>query len=99
MDSPSNNPLKFIKLLCVCNLLLIYSKDWYIVIEEHLKLKLSKDEWLNNKFIEPYYKFIIRCCTSQDQYATCKSGYCRKGEALEGLFYSINMLKLLFKVV
>lgn len=30
---------------------------------------------------------------------TAKTNICRKGEALEGLFYSINMLKLLFKIV
>lgn len=99
MESNSTNPFKFIKLLSVCNLLLIYSKDWYEFIEENLKLKTSKDDWLNSKFIEPFHRFIIKCCASKDQYATMKSGFSKKGEAIEGLFYSINMLKQLFKIV
>jgi hypothetical protein len=64
MESTSTNPFKFIKVLSVCNLLLIYSKDWYSLIERELKIKQTKDEWLTHKFIEPYYKFLIRCCTS-----------------------------------
>ena len=79
MDSNSTNPFKYIKLLSICNLLLIYSKDWYHVIEDKLKLKKTKDDWLNRKFIEPYHMFLIRCCTSQEQYSTAKGGFCRKG--------------------
>lgn len=99
MESTSTNPFKYIKLLSVCNLLLIYSKDWYDFIEANLKLKTSKDEWINTKFIEPFHRFIIKCCTSRDQYAVMKSAYCKRGDAMEGLFYSINMLKQLFKIV
>ena len=43
--------------------------------------------------------FLIRCCTSQEMYSASKTGYCRKGEALESLFYAVNMLKMLFKIV
>lgn len=99
MESSSTNPFKFIKILSVCNLLLIYTKDWYNIIEEKLKMKKTKDDWLNAKFIEPYVMFLVRCCTSQEQYNAAKGGFCRKGEALEGMFYAINMLKMLFKIV
>lgn len=62
-------------------------------------MKNTRDDWLNTKFIEPYHKFLIKCCTAKDQYNDAKNCYLRKGEALEALFYSINMLKLLFKIV
>lgn len=29
MESSSTNPFKYIKLLSLCNLLMIYSKDWF----------------------------------------------------------------------
>lgn len=62
-------------------------------------MKTTHDDWLNYKFLEPYYRFLIKCCMSKDQYNDAKNFYLRKGQALQGLFYSINMLKLLFKIV
>jgi len=32
MDNHSTNPYKYIKILSVCNLLLIYNKEWYNLI-------------------------------------------------------------------
>ena len=79
MESPSTNPFKFIKLLSLCNLILIYSKDHYELMEEHLKFKKTQDDWLNTKFIEPLHRFVIRCCISKDQYNSAKAGFARKG--------------------
>lgn len=52
-------------MLAVANILLIHSKDYFSFIEEHFKWKGGNDEWLRTKFIEPYYKFLIRSCTSK----------------------------------
>ena len=78
---------------------MLYSKDFFEVIEQHLKLKVSKDEWINHKFLEPYYKFLIKSCASKDMYNQSKNLTMKKGEAYDILFYSVNMIKLLFKTV
>jgi hypothetical protein len=68
LSQSTNNPIKLIRAMSIANLLLIYSRDWFTFIEEHLTSKLSKDEWINQKFLIPYYQFLIRCSTTGEQY-------------------------------
>ena len=85
--------------MSVLNLLMIYDNKWFDLVEEHLKLRVSRDEWLNNRFIEPYYRFLIKCCTSREMYVSLRSHSFKKSSVLDSLFYAINMLRLLFKAV
>ncbi len=99
LNSTSKDPLKIIRALTISNLLLIYSKDWFSVLEENLKPRVSRDDWLNDKFLGPYYHFLEKCCTSKQQYLEACSLAMRRGQAFELLFYTTNMLHLLFRIV
>ena len=99
MQGSSQNPFKIMRLLSVLNLLMIYDTRWFELVEETLRLRASRDEWLNNRFIEPYYRFLVKCCTSREMYTAMRSHSHKKVGVLDSLFYAINMLRLLFKVV
>jgi hypothetical protein len=79
LDASSSNPFKLIRTLTITNLIIINSKGWFEVIEKHLKHRLSKDDWINVKFLEPYYRFIIKSCASKDLYNTSKNYTVNKG--------------------
>jgi hypothetical protein len=98
-ETHTANTFKIIRMLSIANLVMLHSKNWYDLIENELKYRTTKDDWINAKFIEPYYRFIIKCCTSRDSYNESKTMSYKRGDALQMLFYSINMLRQLFKVV
>lgn len=68
LTSTTTNPLKIMRALTIVNLLLMYSREWFEFMEEHLKSRSSRDDWLNGKFLTPYYHFLEKCCTSREQY-------------------------------
>ena len=62
-------------------------------------MRLSRDEWLNKIIIEPYFRFLIKCCTSREIYMSIRAYSQKKVGVLDSLFYAINMLRQLFVVV
>lgn len=43
METSTSNHFKIIRMMSIANLLLIYSRNYFDLVEEHLKPQLSKD--------------------------------------------------------
>lgn len=66
LHKPTTNPIKIIRRLHICNLLLLYSNllTQPNLPESILPLPLTTDKWLNDEFITPYCSFLQKCMNS-----------------------------------
>jgi hypothetical protein len=73
MTKKTNNGFKIMRRLTMAHLLIMYSNEFYAVIEEFVSSPiLSKDQWLNDTCIGPYYHFLKKVTASYELYSINK---------------------------
>lgn len=66
------------KILCLCTLLILHCDDMYDFIAENLRWQPSGDSFLDTRFLEPLFRFIVKCCSSSEQYSAMKHSGSRR---------------------
>lgn len=99
INKPTTNPLKVVRRLHVCNLLLIYSDLCADEFISSLSIPVSTDQWVNDQFVKPYLQFLTKCSNQYEKYKQCKRSFIDQSNIFDQLFFLINLLKLLFKSI
>lgn len=99
MTKKSQNGFKLMRRLTLAHLLLIYNNNFYDVVEQFVdEPHDSSDQWLNEQCIRTYYHFLKKVTASSELYLKVND-YSVKNVCFELLFYIINLMMDMFKIV